>query len=374
MEERVVTHQFARRVVAIAAGMLAATAAFPANAVRQYTATALEMFESVPVGGVSAINNRGQILGSVETPVPGPSHAFLYSGGKMIDLGTLGGTNSAGRGVNDNGQATGVADTAVPGVQHAFLYSGGKMADLGTLGGTNSQGYGINASGQISGTADTAVPGAQHAFLYSGGKMTDLGTLGGAQSTGFGMNDGGQVVGTADRASGGEHAFLYSSGNMVDLGVPDSLAFNSTRGLAINNKGEIVGDANRTKGGLIAGFLYSDGKMVDLNTLVVGGPGVYLLTAFAINDSGQILALSIDGKPYRLDPAAAPMAVTDIPTLSREGLVTMGLLLLATGLLLARRDKSCGVNGGSSNSRGRASPKPKPSSITPAKPNAASVR
>ena len=40
----------------------------------------------------------------------------------------------------------------------------------------------------------------------------------------------------------------------------------------------------------------------------------------------------------------------------------------------APRDSRCGVNGGSSNGHERASPKPTPSSITPAKPHAASAR
>jgi len=42
--------------------------------------------------------------------------------------------------------------------------------------------------------------------------------------------------------------------------------------------------------------------------------------------------------------------------------------------IVARRGSRYAVNGGSSSARERASPKPTPSSITPAKPRAASVR
>ena len=53
----------------------------------------------------------------------------------MTDLlGHLGGALSDACGINDIGQVAGV-ETA-NGVRHAFLYSGGTMSDLGTLGGT----------------------------------------------------------------------------------------------------------------------------------------------------------------------------------------------------------------------------------------------
>jgi probable HAF family extracellular repeat protein len=61
-------------------------------------------------------------------------------------------------------------------------YSGGKMIDLGTLpGGTHSWATGINNKGQIVGYS-TIASGQTHAFLYSGGTMIDLGTLEGGQA------------------------------------------------------------------------------------------------------------------------------------------------------------------------------------------------
>src|SRR5437763_9990063 len=41
----------------------------------------------------NSINNAGQVVGMSALP-SGDFHAFLYSGGKTTDLGTLGGTNS----------------------------------------------------------------------------------------------------------------------------------------------------------------------------------------------------------------------------------------------------------------------------------------
>jgi probable HAF family extracellular repeat protein len=61
-------------------------------------------------------------------------HAFLSGpgGGALQDLGTLGGTISYGNGVNASGQVAGWSENA-GGLDHAFLYSGGQMLDLNDL-------------------------------------------------------------------------------------------------------------------------------------------------------------------------------------------------------------------------------------------------
>ena len=67
------------------------------------------------------------------------SHAFLWDGTTMQDLGTLGGSYSGGLAINASGQVTGIATTASDAVTHAFLWDGTTMQDLGTLGGTFSR-------------------------------------------------------------------------------------------------------------------------------------------------------------------------------------------------------------------------------------------
>src|SRR5438270_8591467 len=99
----------------------------------------------------------------------------------MTSIGTRGAEYSAAYGINDSGQIVGSSYTSTN-LPHAFLYSQGQMIDMGTLGG-NQPGwttlwYGINRWGSAVGYSYIA-SGAFHAFVYLNGAMHDLGTLGG---------------------------------------------------------------------------------------------------------------------------------------------------------------------------------------------------
>src|SRR5438093_681055 len=76
------------------------------------------------------------------------AHAFLWTGGIMTDLGTLGGSWSEARAVNDQGQIAG-ASYGVGDVQfRAFHWDNGAMIDLGF---GDAEALGINNAGQIVG-------------------------------------------------------------------------------------------------------------------------------------------------------------------------------------------------------------------------------
>ena len=65
--------------------------------------------------------------------------------------------------------------------------------------------------------------------------IIDLGTLGGPVSWAIAVNDKGQVLGASDTKSGKTHAFLWQDGEMRDLG---SLVVSSAE---INNRSQILG-------------------------------------------------------------------------------------------------------------------------------------
>jgi probable HAF family extracellular repeat protein len=329
-----------------------------------HDATAVPLYRVTDLGsGIfpNAINASGQITGVTTT---GDGRAFLYSGGIIHDLGTLGGNSSAGLAINDDGVITGGARTST-GVLHVFRYAGGAMQDLG--GGSFGQGLGINNSGQITGQATSAdgalgafvysggalqfigqrvawgsdinaggqVTGfalrpaagsadeSGYAFLYSGGSIQDLGTLGGLNSRGEAINDRGDVTGLAQTADGSGHVFLYSGGSMHDLG--------EGVGEGINNDGWIVGDLGNGKP-----FLYDGTARHDLHDLLDGsGAGWTLGVAQDINDAGQIIGHGIHNGAERA------YLLTPVPEPATYALMLCGLGLLALGRR-GRRLSPCG--------------------------------
>ena len=271
------------------------------------------------------INDRAQVVGAAFNDVPDPFggnlaiplpcpvatqvHAFLWEHGVMKDLGTLGGPDSEAQYVNERGQIAGQSYTdstpnppstapacltsGIP-TEHPFLWQNG-LIDLGSLGGTCGYANWLNNQGEVVGTMTLAGDSANHAFLWSRGGLTDLKTLGGSNSEAWFANDAGDVIGRADFSpdSADHHAFLWSHGVMKDLGTPNvGLVCSTAEG--INAKRQVVGDSGVCGVGG-TGWLWEEGSIVDLNTLVPSDTKVHVAGAAAINDRGEIVAGGLPG-------------------------------------------------------------------------------
>jgi probable HAF family extracellular repeat protein len=263
-----------------------------ANAVNNLGQVAGEALNTIPDPYTSNINNFF-ILGATQV------HAFRWTKSHgMQDLGTLGGTDSAAFYINERGQIAGWSftnttvnpTTGTPTVA-PFLWENGKMLDLGTLGGTFGAANALNNRGQVAGFSDLSEDSTEHPFLWSEREgMKDLGTLGGTFGHANYINDAGEVVGTATPTGDPfGRAFLWCNGVMTDLGTlgtdPDSEAY------AVNLKGQVVGITGVF--GVVdhLAFLWEDGgPMVDLNTLIPPTPSLQLTHALYINDRGEIAA------------------------------------------------------------------------------------
>ena len=242
-------------------------------------------------GSAGQINNRGEAVGFAENGVrdpsaqpgresmaPDPRFSILklwYGDRDRARYGNFilspGDTVGMAIGINDDGQAVGssgsCANTVIPPFAaglHAVLWDkDGAAHDLGNLGGTGNPDLlaignvanAINNRGQVAGVSAMSGNTTTHAFLWTKerGKMLDLGTLSGdVNSAALGINDRGEMVGASFGAAG-----------------------------PIN--------------GNPRAFLWKDGMMTDLNDLIPANSPLHLLTAFGINDAGEIAGFGVTG-------------------------------------------------------------------------------
>ena len=287
--------------------------------------------ESLPSAGpfdsfAYGVNNSGTIASTAY--IAGQPHGMILRPSGVTDLGS--GTYALA--VNDSGEVAGAANG------HAQLYANGAVTDLGGLpGGSWSAAYGINNAGAIAGTSDNA-SGQFRAFVWTRASgMTDLGTFGGSNSYAMSINYGGAVAGFAALPSGYEHAFLYVDGHLTDLGT---LRGGSSFAYGVNSSGTVVGYSWVPDGADPHAFVDSNGRMLDLNSLIPADSGWVLLQAFGINDAGQIVGAGmIDGQQqaFRLDPIGVAYSATGVPEPATVKMLSAAIALLAIHTMLRTR-------------------------------------
>jgi len=194
-----------------------------------------------------------------------------------------------------------------------FVYEGGQMRALPTLGGNNGYASGANNRGQIVGWAETNVrdpscegagPGLSGQVLqflpviYGPGAdaIRALPLLPGDSSgAAVAVNDQGLVTGISgacDQAVGrhtAAHAVLWDShGNVTDIGVGALPAPFWNTPVAINNNGDVAGfagDASDPTGNITHAFIWTQNAGVQFLSNAVDDNS----TATGINDAGQVV-------------------------------------------------------------------------------------
>ena len=105
-----------------------------------------------------------------------------------------------------------------------------------------------------------------------------------------------------------------SLGTFIELGTLDGR--NSSAASGINNSGDVVGSCYSCEGGFCSNwtaFLYRNGVMVDLNDRLSQSDW-RLVSATAINDKGQILAIGRkDGQPLSKALLLTPAEILPVP-------------------------------------------------------------
>jgi probable HAF family extracellular repeat protein len=307
---------------------------------------------SAPSGGSYgyAINASGDVTGYSYTQAK-LTHAVIFRGGKVIDLGVVPGANSSvGYGINGYDQVTGSAGFSLS--NHVFLYSAGKMGDLGTAPGYNSSfGAAINDSAQIAGgSGGSGLGGYSPAFLYNAGEFINLpdhfnlaSNINSIEKTGANFFYAyGNVINAAGQIAGGINgnggAAIYSNGTVSLLNIPPVFAPDIAEG--INDTGQTTGYIYYPSGnGETAAFLYSPGKPDNDSTAVIPKlPNDFYSFGTGINAAGQVVGVSynpgITSDPFlytpsqgvinvnSLLPAGSKWTLTDAEAINDNGQIT----------------------------------------------------
>lgn len=294
-------------------------------------------------------NDFGVISGIAQTAHPDPNGeswscsaflpatgntclGFVWAFGRMYPLDPLpGGHNSFATGTNNRLQTAGWAENGVRDptcnvhqdsdqvLQFLPVVWGPGTNQIHPLpllpGDSDGAATAINDRGDvvgISGICDQAVgrETARHMVLWRDGRAVDLGNIGGdAWNTPMAINQRGDVVGFANTVPGTgfhAHAFFrsHTGGPPIDLGVlypGDTIS----QALGINDRGQVVGLSCGSSG--CRGFLWQDGRMVDLNQLAPGYAGV-IEDAQDINNLGQITGQARDAGGNLVSFWAIPVA------------------------------------------------------------------
>jgi probable HAF family extracellular repeat protein len=210
----------------------------------------------------------------------------------VTDLGTLGGTYSAATSVNNKGEVAGQSSNAsqnfqVLGQADPFLYSNGKMIDLGNFGGSSGY-YGgitgnianaVNDNGVVAGAA-FSVDGNSHAFLWNAGTLLNI--VPGHPAAAVGMNANGVAVGFFVDGNYENNGVIFNGGGNFEL-LPVGEVFTVVYPSAINNSGQIAGSCGGNGNDEITGCLISGTTVQALQPS--NGYGNSL--AYAINASGN---------------------------------------------------------------------------------------
>jgi len=347
------------------------------------------VFNLGTLGGTSSsantINNLGWAMGIANLTGNTAGHATLWAYGLKLDLGTLGGLNSAVAWPvkNTAGLISGIAETATlnplgeswscsaffptaPTFHDClgFVWQWGVMTPLPTLGGYNGYAAGMNNRGQVAGWAENTVHDPTcvapqvlqfEPVVYGPGrgKIQQLPTFpGDPVGAATDIKDQGQVVGisgtcfVAVGSFSAAHALLWQNGNVTNLGSLGGVAWNTP--VAINNRSVVVGfsdlpgdeDGNPN----FHAFIWTKSSgMQDLKTL----PGDAISEATGINNQGRVVGVSYgagfsnpravlwqNGKIVDLNtliPAGSPLYLLSANDINDEGVIAGQACVLING-------------------------------------------
>ncbi len=255
---------------------------------------------------------------------------FVWQDGVMTTLPTLGGDNGFATGVNNSDQIVGWAENTNHDPTCGEYTNNNQVLQFEAVMWTRQNGHyqaselppypgdmdgaatAINQEGQvvgITGICDGAIGGAtaEHMVMWQNGRVVrELPTLGGAYwNTPMDINNRGNVVGFSDLPGDGPtigdanfQAFFWSTKPFIcnDKRITGTCNLGALPGdsiseaLGVNDRDQVVGVSFPSG----HAFIWQDGVMTDINTLLAPGTTLVLTDAQDINDQGEITGQAYD--------------------------------------------------------------------------------
>ena len=253
--------------------------------------------------------------------------AFRWQNGVMTPLPGLGGNNSYGTSSNRSGHIVGWFETAVdpnclaPQVFdfHGGLWKDGKTQDLppvpgdaiAAAQGVNDHDVAVGGSGFCGSINSLGYQISLHAVMWRNGAPIALPGLGGQyNNAALDINDHGQIAGLSDLPGDTTtHAVLWLNGVVNDLGTLPGDA--SSFAWAISEDTKVFGQSCDAYGNC-RGFLWHNGLMTDVNSLIPADSGLIMLDANDINAAGNITGQAFD-------PASGEMFAIELIPCTKTG-------------------------------------------------------
>jgi probable HAF family extracellular repeat protein len=268
------------------------------------------------------LNDRGQIAGST---VAG---TFLYDHGRATKLNpTSDSIDGFGvSGLNNAGHVAGFNGSEENAEQ--YYYDGHTTRTMGIWQKLNIppyyvEIYDLNNRDDVLGSYLDRDTNKRVQFTWRHGEMTLLPQFEGDEF-GYVINDAGHVAGSLRSASNEYRPVVFRDGMAVDL---LGSAPGQGQAVGLNNQGWAVGSLFDAPSGPYTAFLYRDGRMYDLNDLLVDRDARRwsLSGAFRLNEAGQMLVggLARDNSRLRMQALLTPVPEPQTWLLMLAG---MGLL------------------------------------------------
>ena len=259
-----------------------------------------------------AINSLGQIVGDGDDGDL-KSKALIRGAAGWIDIDNSGGSYQQAYGITDEGVIFGNFSTVgSPGTETwdpvYWTYDAahdrygrndlpkppGALISGAFIFAANKFGIAVGqvASDQVGNQAGLWLDDASHSLLVLDNPPGFL------SAAAFGVSADGRAAGSV-YASGGSHAVLWQNDaahTPLDLGALAGDAAAVANG--VNNAGQVVGVSigSSPQGSVERGFLYQNGALVELTTLVDAADAGWTITrAVGINEAGQIIAVGTRG-------------------------------------------------------------------------------